>query len=92
MGVAAVALWGVFLRYRSQERIGALLMAGAATWIVVLALELIQNWGGSPVQAGVYVPTMITEEALEMIGSTALLIAAMLILQRTVRPASKSEA
>lgn len=92
MGVAAVALWGVFHRYRSQERVAALLMTAAATWIVVLALELIQNWGGSPVEAAVYVPTMIGEEALEMIGSTALLIAAMLILQRTVRPAPDTEA
>lgn len=92
MGVAAVALGGVFRRYRSQARIGALLMTGAGAWIVVLALELIQNWGGSPVQAAVYVPTMITEEALEMIGSTALLIAAMLILRRTIRSVSKIEA
>ena len=92
MGVAAVALWGVFRRYRSQARVAVLLVAGAATWVVVLALELIQNWGGPPVQAAVYVPTMIAEEALEMVGSTALLIAAMLVLQRVVRPASESEA
>jgi hypothetical protein len=92
MGIAAVVLWGVFRRYRSQTRIAALLVTGTATWIVVLVLELIQNWGGSPVRAAVYVPTMITEEALEMIGSTVLLVAAMLILQRIVRPASESGA
>jgi hypothetical protein len=91
MGVAAAALWGVFRRYRSQARIAALLMTGAVAWIVVLTLELIQNWGGSPIQAAIYVPTMITEETLEMIGSTVLLVAAILILHRTIRAASESE-
>lgn len=91
MGVAAVALWGVFRHFRSRARIAALLLTGAAAWIVVLTLELIQNWGGSPTQGAIYVPTMITEETLEMIGSTVLLVAAILILRRTVRPASESE-
>ena len=91
MGIAAVALWGVFRRYRSQTPIAALLVTGAALWIVVLILELIQNWGGSPIQAAIYVPTMITEETLEMIGSTVMLVAAILILRRTVRLASESE-
>jgi hypothetical protein len=91
MGIAAVALWGVFRRYRSQTRIAALLGIGATAWIVVLTLELIQNWGGSPIEAAIYVPTMITEETLEMIGSTVLLVAAILILRRTIRPASESE-
>ena len=91
MGVAAVALWGIFRSYRSHTRVAALLVAGAAAWIVVLTLELVQNWGGSPVQAAVYVPTMIAEEALEMIGSTVLLVAAILILNRAIRPAPDSE-
>lgn len=90
MGVAAVAWWGVVRRYRSQARIAALLMAGAAAWIVVLILELVQNWGGSPAQAAIYVPTMITEEALEMIGSTVLLIAGILALHRSIRAAPES--
>jgi hypothetical protein len=34
---------------------------------------------------------MITEEALEMIGSTVMLVAAILILRRTVRLASERE-
>lgn len=85
MGIAALALWGVIRRYRSQLRIAVLLAAGAGVWIAVLALELIQNWGGAPVQAEIYVPTMITEETLEMIGSAVLLIAGMLALQRAVR-------
>ena len=91
MAIAAVALWSVFLRYRSQTRIAALLVTGAAAWIVVLILELVQNWGGSPTQAAVYVPTMITEEALEMTGSAVLLVAAILILHRTIRPAPEGE-
>ena len=91
MAIAAVALGGVFRRYRSQTRIAALLVTGAAAWIVVLTLELIQNWGGSPRQAAIYVPTMITEEALEMVGSTLLLDAVILILHRTIRPAPESD-
>jgi hypothetical protein len=91
MGIAAVAWWGVVRRYRNQARIAALLMAGAAFWIVVLILELVQSWGGSPVQAAIYVPTMIIEEALEMIGSTVLLIAAILALRRSIRPGPESD-
>ena len=91
MGIAAVAWWGVVRRYRSQARIAALLMAGAAVWSVVLILELVQNWGGSPVQAPIYVPTMIIEEALEMIGSAVLLIAAILALRRSVHAGPESD-
>ncbi len=91
MAVAAVAWWGVVRRYRSQTRIAALLMAGVAVWIVALALELVQNWGGSPVQAAIYIPTMIAEESFEMIGSTVLLLAAILALQMAVRAVPGSE-
>jgi len=86
MGIAALAWWGVARRYLNQPRIAALLIAGAAVWFAVLMLELVQNWGGAPVRAGIYVPTMNTEEALEMIGSAVLLIAGMLALQKTVDP------
>ena len=82
IGLAALALWEVIRRYRRQELVTAMLVTGAATWAVVLALELIQNWGGSTAQPAIYVPTMIAEEALEMIGATALLIAAMLMLRQ----------
>jgi CDP-diglyceride synthetase len=85
MGLAAVAWWGVVRRYRSQTRVVALFVVGAAVWIAVMLLELVQNWGGSPVQAAIYVPTMITEEALEMVGSTVFLIAAILALDRSVQ-------
>jgi len=84
MGLGALAWWGVFRRYRDQRPIAALLAAGAGVWIAVLVLELVQNWGGAPVQAEIYVPTMITEEALEMIGSAVLLIAGMLALRKAV--------
>lgn len=91
MGIAAVAWWGVVRRYRSEPRIVVLLMAGVGVWIVVLILELVQNWGGSPVRPAIYVPTMIIEEALEMIGSTVLLIAAILALRRSIRAAPGSD-
>lgn len=84
MGLAAVAWWGVVRRYRSQARVVALFLVGAAVWTVVLLLELVQNWGGSPVQAAIYIPTMIIEEALEMVGSTVFLIAAIFALGRSV--------
>jgi hypothetical protein len=61
------------------------LAAGAGFWVAVLVLELIQNWGGAPVRSSVYVPTMIIEEALEMIGSATFLMAGILALQRAVR-------
>ncbi|MFV2070896.1 MAG: hypothetical protein ACC645_28350 [Pirellulales bacterium] len=76
--------WGVVRTHRRQARIVALLFFAAAAWGVALVLELVQNWGGPPVQAAIYVPTMITEEALEMIGSTALLIAGILALRESV--------
>jgi hypothetical protein len=91
MGLAAVAWWGVVRRHRSQARVVALVVLGAAAWIAVLLLELVQNWGGSPVQAAIYVPTMITEEALEMVGSTVFLIAAILALGRSVQATSESD-
>ena len=86
MGIAALAWWGVVRRYRNQPRIAALLVAGAALWVAVLLLELVQNWGGEPVQADIYVPTMIAEETLEMIGSAVFLLAGMLALQKAVDP------
>ena len=52
MGIAALAWWGVIRRYRNQPRI-AVLVAGAALWAAVLTLELVQNWGGAPVQAAI---------------------------------------
>jgi len=82
---------GVASLYRKQARIVALLVAGATVWIAALALELVQNWGGSPVRATIYVPTMITEEALEMIGSTVLLIAATLALAQSIRAEPESD-
>ena len=53
-------------------------------------LELVQNWGGEPVQAAIYNPTMIAEEALEMIGSAVLLLAAILALQIATRARAQS--
>jgi hypothetical protein len=80
--VASLAWLGVLRRHWPQRDTRALLGAGAAAWGGALLLELIQNWGGSPVRAAIYDPAMITEEALEMIGSTTLLLAAILVLRR----------
>lgn len=85
MGVAAAAWVSLVRRYWTQRSTGVLLIAGAAAWALALVFELIQNWGGSPVRASIYDPTMIAEEALEMIGSTLLLLAAILILGRSTR-------
>jgi len=85
MALAVVAWWGVIRRYRDQTRIAVPLIVVAAVWFVALALELIQNWGGAPIQASIYDPTMILEEALEMVGATALLVAAASALRRAVQ-------
>jgi len=81
--VASLAWLGVVRRHWPQRDARVLLGAGAAAWGGALLLELIQNWGGAPVSAAIYDPAMITEETLEMIGSTTLLIAAILVLRRT---------
>jgi len=82
-----VAWWGVLRRYRDQTRIAVPLIVVAAVWFVALALELVQNWGGAPIQASIYDPAMILEEALEMVGATALLVAATSALRRAVQTA-----
>lgn len=91
MGLAAAVWLGLVRRYRNDRGVVALLLAGAAVWLVALTLELVQNWGGAPVQAVVYNPTMIAEEALEMIGSTVLLLAAILALQIATRTQAQSK-
>lgn len=90
MILGAAAWVGVVRTFRQQKRVVALLVTTAAVWTVALTFELVQNWGGSPVQAGIYVPTMIAEEALEMIGSVALIVAAVLALRLSIenRPPS----
>ena len=83
MALAVVAWWGVVRRHLNEGSNVALLVGGAAAWAVALVLELVQNWGGPPVKASIYVPAMITEEVLEMIGSTVLLLSAILALRRS---------
>lgn len=86
LAVAVLAWRGVVRRYRHQEPIDRLLFAGAIAWAAALLLELIQNWGGEPVTAVIYNPAMITEEGVEMVGSTVFLIAALLVLRLPRRP------
>ena len=83
MALAVVAWWGVVRRHQNEGSNVALLVGAAAAWAAALVLELVQNWGGPPVRAAIYVPAMITEEVLEMIGSTALLLSAILALRRS---------
>ena len=86
MGIAAFAWWRV-VRQLSPSPTATLLIAGAGAWVVTLALELVQHWGGTPIRATIYDPAMITEEALEMIGSTFILMAGLSAL-RVVTKAS----
>jgi hypothetical protein len=88
MAVAVVAWWGVVRHHLNEGASVTLLVGGALAWAVALVLELIQNWGGPPVKAAIYVPAMITEEVLEMIGSTVLLLSAIIALRR---PAVRDE-
>jgi hypothetical protein len=81
LAIALMAWWGVVRRYRNQEPAHVALVAGAIVWTAALLLELIQHWGGEPATAVVYNPSMITEEALEMVGSTLFLIAAVAALR-----------
>ncbi len=85
MALAVVAWWGVLRRYRDQAPIAVPLIVVAVAWFIALALELVQNWGGAPIQSSIYDPTMILEEALEMVGGTALLVAAASALRRAVQ-------
>ncbi len=81
MALGAFVWWRVVTRYRPSGT-ATLLVAAAITWAVVLVLELVQNWGGAPARASIYNPTMISEEALEMIGSTLVVIAGVRALRR----------
>ena len=90
MGLAAVVWLALVRRYRLDRGVVVLLVAAAAAWGTALMLELVQNWGGEPVQAAIYNPTMIAEEALEMIGSAVLLLAAILALQIATRARAQS--
>jgi hypothetical protein len=83
MALAVVAWWGVVRRHQNEGSNVALLVGGAVAWAAALVLELVQNWGGPPVKASIYDPAMITEEVLEMIGSTLMLVAAILALRRS---------
>ena len=81
LAVAGVTWALVVRRFRVNRTIVGLLVGAAGVWGIALVLELVQNWGGVPIRASIYDPTMIVEEILEMLGSLQLLIAAMLALR-----------
>ena len=85
--VGASAWWGLVRRFWTAQLVPVLLWTGAGAWAVALLLELIQNWGGPPVAAEIYNPTMIVEEALEMVGSSLFLFAGLRILREGEEPA-----
>ena len=76
LGLGALTWQRVVGRYRASPA-ATLLIAGGAIWAVTLILELVQHWGGQAAQPAIYDPAMITEEALEMIGSTLVMLAGL---------------
>lgn len=80
LAFGAYVCWRVLQRYWPSTT-ATLLVAAAGMWAVTLFLELVQNWGGPPVRAAIYDPTMITEEGLEMVGSTLILLAGLSALR-----------
>jgi len=70
-------IWQRVVRSYFPSQTATLLIAGAVVWAVTLVIELVQNWGGQAARAAIYDPAMITEEALEMIGSALILLAGM---------------
>jgi hypothetical protein len=76
LAFGAATIWGLVRRDLSAPS-SRLLVTAVAVWVLALALELIQNWGGTPIGASVYEPTMIAEELLEMAGSTTIALAAL---------------
>lgn len=81
MAIGGLLWWHQAKRHMPSPT-STLLIAVAVLWAVALVLELVQNWGGEPVRANIYDPAMITEEAMEMLGSTLLLLAGVAALQR----------
>ena len=79
--VTAISWWGVLRAHRRPRKVALLLILGAGAWAIPLVLELIQNWGGEPIEAALYDPMMITEEILEMIGAAVFFIAGLMVLK-----------
>jgi hypothetical protein len=92
LGIAAAAWWAVVRRHRGVTGAVAGLVTAGAAWAAALTLELLQNWGGEPVAASFYDPAMILEEGLEMVGSTALIMAGLVVLGRSTSIARSSDA
>ena len=78
-------LWLLLVRRYAPSTTATLLVAGAGAWGITLILELVQNWGGSPIEAAFYNPAMIAEEALEMVGSTLIVVAGLIELRQLQR-------
>ena len=81
MAIGGLLWWHVVKRHMPSPT-STLLIAVAVVWALALVLELVQNWGGEPVRASIYDPAMVTEEGLEMVGSTLVLLAGVAALRR----------
>lgn len=81
--IAAAGLLGllVLLAHRDQHPVFRAMLAGGGAWAAALVLELIQNWGGPPIDWTWYSPMMIAEETIEMAGSMLIVMAALLVLR-----------
>jgi len=90
IGIIGLAGLGVLIGHRSERAVPRLMLAGGIAWGIALLLELVQNWGGPPIDPAFYDPMMITEEIFEMIGSTLFAIAGLLVLRARRRTGSKA--
>ena len=81
IAVAGLAGLRVLLDHRNDLTTARVLVAGGVAWVIALLLELLQNWGGPPIDWTFYSPMMISEEIIEMIGSTLFVIAGLLVLR-----------
>ena len=81
--VFAVAAWIWWRLIRAVEGVPrALLVGGAAAWAASQFLELVQ-YGDGDERVELFEPMAITEEVLEMIGSTMFLLAVVILLRAT---------
>ena len=90
--ILGAAAWSRLLRaHRRARPVALLFMIGAGAWATSLVLEAIQNWGGNPIDRTLYDPMMVTEEILEMIGSTVFFTAGLIVLKGVPADRSASE-
>lgn len=79
--LAAAVGWLGLLRWQRREGLSVVpLLGGAAAWAVSQVLEFLQ-WDGADEQVAAYVPLMVIEEILEMVGSALFVLALLHTLE-----------